>query len=251
MISALLKRLDRCVPLQCDGYVDKLNCTAAFNVKGVATVVGACPRTVVGPVHFDGNDQLDVIIFHVFFQSRGGSFVEVGGQNGIFASNTRALERFYGWNGLLIEPACYDDMVKNRPTAATVRGAICNDYAVELPGSKRWCSGRDRTVVAPCHDLGELIIAHIGHHVDFVSIDIEGHEMVALKQIVAYHLRPRVVLVEWRPKDADSRKDFMRSHNYGHYRFRNDELFWDLGAMFPGELFWDLGAKLPGLHRPM
>ena len=84
---------------------------------------------------FDSNDNIDFLIFHLFFfpellkkgqtpWGRTGSVVEFGAQNGMAASNSRFFENHLGWKSLLIEPVCIADLRKNRPNATNVHGAV-------------------------------------------------------------------------------------------------------------------------------
>src|SRR3989338_9834369 len=48
---------------------------------------------------------------------RNGIFIEVGAYDGIIQSNTKLLEEFYGWTGVLVEPSpvLWNDLRNNRP----------------------------------------------------------------------------------------------------------------------------------------
>ena len=60
---------------------------------------------------------------------RNGTFVEIGGNDGLSTTNTYHLERCLGWQGLLIEghPENFNKMVKARPGAlnlGTAQGVV-------------------------------------------------------------------------------------------------------------------------------
>lgn len=70
------------------------------------------------PFLFKSNSQLWqelFVIFELGFK-RNGYFVEFGATNGVDLSNTYLLEKEFGWNGILAEPAkCWhEDLRKNR-----------------------------------------------------------------------------------------------------------------------------------------
>ena len=62
-----------------------------------------------------------------------GSFVELGANDGLYGSNSFALEACLGWRaGLLIEgqPKSYAALVRNRPNATLVNSAVCEQRHV-------------------------------------------------------------------------------------------------------------------------
>ena len=91
-----------------------------------------------------------------------------------------------------------------------------------------------------------LTDAHFPEGVDFMSIDMEGAEMTALRQLfppgstrasvgafasasadAPLHPAPvAVLLVEWRAVDKTKRTDFMAELGYSSLRIQGDELFW-------------------------
>ena len=58
---------------------------------------------------------------------RNGTFVEIGGNDGLSTTNTYHLERCLGWQGLLIEghPENFNKMVRARPGALNLGTAVC------------------------------------------------------------------------------------------------------------------------------
>lgn len=61
----------------------------------------------------------------VFRRKRGGFFLEIGGGDGRYLSNTLILETYFEWSGILVEPTqAFESLVKNRPKATCVRSAI-------------------------------------------------------------------------------------------------------------------------------
>lgn len=68
-------------------------------------------------------------ISEIFPGKQGGTFIEVGGYNGLWMSNSRTLEWMFGWSGLLVEahPRLFDELSANRgKQSVTVHSAVCN-----------------------------------------------------------------------------------------------------------------------------
>ena len=136
---------------------------------------------------------------------RGGTFVDVGGYNGVTGSNTLFFEQYRGWTGVLVEPVS-----AMRAAAETVRRCPCLPYAVaagsgeatfvEVAEGFRQMSGladsydtdtlarvradprhRERTIRVETRDLGAILGDAGLTAPDFVSLDIEGGEVAALE----------------------------------------------------------------------
>jgi hypothetical protein len=65
----------------------------------------------------------DLFVLFILKEKRNGYFVEFGATNGIDLSNTYLLEKSYGWNGILAEPArCWlRDLKGNRNSSLDFR----------------------------------------------------------------------------------------------------------------------------------
>lgn len=107
-----------------------------------------------------------------------GMFVDIGAYDGIQTSNTYLLERL-GWKGICIEanPYAYQQLNTNRK-------CICVPFAVtDYDGM---CSfGTDRIgghTQVECYKLDTILKGCISPTViDYMSLDIEGHELTVLK----------------------------------------------------------------------
>src|SRR5690348_11414021 len=79
---------------------------------------------------------IDRTLMRLFSYKRDGRFIEVGANDGFSQSNTYALERFYDWRGILIEPIpqLFERCKRFRPAALAFNcalGAATNgDYTV-------------------------------------------------------------------------------------------------------------------------
>lgn len=170
-----------------------------------------------------------------------GTFVEAGANDGYTQSNTYFLETRRGWRGLLVEPIpalaarCRrwrrrslvveaalvprghpDPMVRIAVAGlmSTTAGAFGGGSAREahlqraarvLPDGK----GPELEVPAAC--LGDLIDRHLGGRPpDFLSLDVEGFELAALKGLDLPRLSPGLLLVETR--SGDGVPEFLEPH---------------------------------------
>lgn len=105
-----------------------------------------------------------------------GVFVDVGAYDGVESSNTLALEQL-GWTGICIEgnPDVYKSLIQNRKcacinAAATDYNGVCNFGQDRIGG--------DRVVEAGM--LDNLIRNNWFTKIDYLSMDIEGHELAVL-----------------------------------------------------------------------
>src|SRR5262249_46658886 len=140
-----------------------------------------------------------------------GFFVEVGANEPHNGSQSWQFEQA-GWNGVLVEPQ--PDLAENlrQVRRARVFAAACSGPAN---------AGRTMTfhVSGPHSSLnGELAVPGVVAHstikvavrtlddilheaaapspIDFVSIDVEGHEVEVLRGFDLHHWRPRLILIE-------------------------------------------------------
>lgn len=173
--------------------------------------------------YYDIKCRLDLVFANVGFQRRyysqkaqdrwilsavfpgrtAGYFVEVGVGNGLTESNTYALERDYGWNGVLIEA--------NPRYAASIRRlrrAVCVNSCVDVHvGSVEFlCNGYTGGIVAEDTDncsrvrgrllrtnktsISRMSTTTLGavldevrapHEIEYLSLDVEGAELRVLQ----------------------------------------------------------------------
>jgi FkbM family methyltransferase len=123
-------------------------------------------------------------------------FVEVGANDSIVGSNTYSLEGM-GWNGLLIEPNPILALKLQKERRATVKQVACSEVegalSIYIPagasglahvinGSEIGISEQGETVDVRAIRLTDLL-EQIGFpvNIDYLSIDVEGHEVNVLK----------------------------------------------------------------------
>ncbi len=146
-----------------------------------------------------------------FFGDRRGFFVEVGANDPHARSQTHHLEQA-GWTGLLIEPQpdLADKLRANRTAKVFAVACSSADNAgqtltlhVAGPLSSlnrdRMAPGTvtERTIDVPIRALDQILQeggAQPGF--DFLSIDVEGHELEVLSGFDARRWRPQLILLE-------------------------------------------------------
>ncbi len=160
-----------------------------------------------------------------------GFFVEAGAADGVRESNTYFLERIRGWEGVLVEPIpslarrCAKERPRSRvfqcalvseahddPTVEMLHGDIMSlvrgslgDPAAEarrLEAAARWHGTKGRAVEVPARTLSSILDEVGVGRFDFLSLDVEGYELEALRGLDLERHRPVFILVE--SLDADS-----------------------------------------------
>jgi FkbM family methyltransferase len=152
-----------------------------------------------------GQDKF--VIEEIFKNKKNGTFVEVGAHDGEFLSNTKSLEKYFSWTGVCVEPSrMSSDLVKRRKSkvfnvcvgpvefenqivrfressSAEISETIFKDlyepphYAkkLETKKDKYW----DR--LKKCKTLDSILDESNLNNIDYISIDIQGSEWLAIK----------------------------------------------------------------------
>ena len=165
-----------------------------------------------------------------------GVFIEVGGNDGFTQSNTYYLEKFKGWQGILVEgiPQLYHQCVRERKESKVFNYALVSDdfkdshitmhYADlrsfaegamktkdEVKNNiKTWIRNqkqyRKRSVASykikiPTRTLTSILDECQVKEIDFFSLDVEGYELNVLKGLDFKRYRPKYMLIEARYKE--------------------------------------------------
>ncbi len=207
----------------------------------------------ITPFQLTAQHAEDVFLVDYFEGLPSGIFVEVGAYDGVQCSNTYALEQL-GWSGLLVEahPQNVEKCRKNRPTAIVEHAAVGGPEATgsvafnEVKGKGADLLSfisADEQHLARCRHEGEgICVVQVPYaslaalfkknglnKIDFLSIDIEGAEIEALRGINLTQTRPHLILLEANHEQAAKKlKEFLEPQGYRQIcRFDANLLFQD------------------------
>jgi FkbM family methyltransferase len=162
----------------------------------------------------------DALVDRLFDGRRGGTFVDVGGYDGVGGSNTLFLEQMRGWTGVLVEP-----VPRQCARAAAVRRCPCLGLAVapedgeagfiEIDAGYTQMSGlaetydptllervradprhREAMIRVETRTLSRILTEAGLPDPDFVSLDIEGGELAVLSAFPFTRHRVKVWAIE-------------------------------------------------------
>lgn len=179
----------------------------------------------------------DMILRHVIGSDKmDGFYVDVGAYDPILASNTHF---FYvkGWRGINVEarPGSRELFERVRPRDINLEVGVSNEPGtltyyfisddstmnsfsrefLEYTGAIRQVTREIRVPVMP---LSEILGRHLpsGQSIDFMNVDVEGHDLQALESNDWERFRPRFVVVEDAEVDAGRSElvSFMRGRGY-------------------------------------
>jgi FkbM family methyltransferase len=160
---------------------------------------------------FNNEPSIEQKLVQEFFQSSTGFYVDVGANDPVLDSQSQHLEAL-GWTGLLVEPDpdCCELLRKARK--GTVVELACSSpenagKQLQLNRAGPHSTLEDQpialgavvraTVLVQCETLDTILRVHnapVGF--DLFSIDIEGHELVALSGFDFAYWKPKLVLIE-------------------------------------------------------
>ena len=160
---------------------------------------------------FSNEPGVEQQLVQAFFQGKAGFYVDVGANDPVLDSQSYHLEAL-GWTGLLVEPDpdCCNLLRKNRKGVVVEMACSSPENAGRLlqlnrAGPHSTLEERPiapgavvRSTVSVRCDTLDAILRSQGAPVgfDLLSIDIEGHELVALSGFSFSHWKPRLVLLE-------------------------------------------------------
>ena len=146
----------------------------------------------------------DRIVDHMMKHKRGGTFVDVGGYDGVTGSNTFFLETHRGWTGALVEPVskqieraranrqcpCIEVAIASKEGEAefieitegyTQMSGLAYSYDKTLLGTVRADKRHKENVVkVKTQTLSAILTEMDLVNPDFISLDIEGGEIECL-----------------------------------------------------------------------
>lgn len=201
-----------------------------------------------------GQDQY--FIEHISKGKRDGVYLDIGANDGIFDSNTAALEFDYGWTGICVEanPRLIEPLTASRPNARIVNCAVWHtpgEIELEISESNRdgvrgdllsrvttvkrkddFFKGHfnesSQVVKIKARTITDIVREQYGlpFTFDYMSLDIEGAELQALKGIDFSQIDIRFMTIE-----HGGRKGYLEQiagylENYGYKVHRENQ--WDV-----------------------
>lgn len=156
----------------------------------------------------------DVLLDRVFARGVEGFYIDVGANLPVEGSVTK---HFYdlGWSGINIEPSStYEQLAAARDRDVNLNVGVSDragtlpffEFAPPLSTASTFSAAtaamhRDAGLSCverpvPVRTLADICEEHVERTIDFLSVDVEGHELEVLRGADWSRWRPRVVLVE-------------------------------------------------------
>jgi len=177
-----------------------------------------------------------------------GTFLEVGGCDGILYSNTKTLEDHFNFKGILIEPQkdYYDKLVINRPKCFCYNYAIStkNDIEVDFIGNNPMGGiittmtdtdlnkfTKNSIYKVKNNSMQNIIKDSSLNYIDFMFIDVEGGELEVLKSI-DFNFPIFCIIIEAASNQQEKNKifgNYLKSKNFTFKeRQRGNEIWLNL-----------------------
>ncbi|MGB8370188.1 MAG: FkbM family methyltransferase [Limisphaerales bacterium] len=169
------------------------------------------------------------LVWKFFHQKGGGIFVEVGANDPVAGSQTWLLEQ-NGWHGVLVEPqSAHCDKLRQQRKNSQVFQVACSAPETEgemdlLLAEHDGCStlqkqpdthgphfvGTERVKVTTLDKV--LRLAGVAK-IDFLSLDVEGHEIEVMRGLDFEKFKPALILIEDGVRNL-SKHMFLKSRGY-------------------------------------
>lgn len=150
---------------------------------------------------------------------KNGFYIDIGANDGVTGSNSKLLEE-HGWQGVLVEPNpnLQAELKANRPLALIKQYAITDQTQIEfncvqgegnlhglsrIDDSQEFADhvekhgGKIQKHIVMGKKLTDLLIEiDAPKDLDFLSIDVEGHELSVLKTLDFDRFQPKLICLE-------------------------------------------------------
>lgn len=197
--------------------------------------------------------------FHFSKLCRRGNYIDVAANHAMEISNTFFFDRCLGWHGLCVEPNSNYLESLHRLRSCALLPTCVGDHDGEkvqfvLSGgisgimstnkaTERWKrQGKVlRTVRLRCTTLAKVLARYPQTTIDYMSLDVEGHEVHVLRGIDWSAVKINVITVEISNNLYQQIKEFLESKGYielTHFpdgtsaRIREDVIFVASGVKF-------------------
>lgn len=210
----------------------------------------ACPNgTVTMPSQFSQDYYL--YTRHFSKLKRRGVYIDVAANDPVRISNTYFMDACMGWDGVCVEanPKYHDDIRHYRscklvPTCVSERDGekvkfILNGGAGGIEETNKHVSkwnalGKElESVELECVRMGSALAESTVEHIDYMSLDVEGHEMKVLQGFDWDKIRINVMTIEVSKSTQHEIEDFLKARGYVRH-------YVDLDSERPGLLHIDL-----------
>jgi FkbM family methyltransferase len=192
-------------------------------------------------IFYSQADQ-DKWVAEFYKYKKNGYFIEVGAYDGIQTSNTYFLEKELNWSGVCIEAnrQVFNSLAANRKSkniniAVSSKKGYCN-----FLGDKISDKGGD---TIECDTLNNILLDnYIGNNIDYLSLDIEGAEYIALESLNFNYWDIGLITVEHNLYCTDSiEKDKIYNllTNNGFYRAIEDVKCLDKNPLYYNKPYED------------
>ena len=159
------------------------------------------------------NNYEDIVLFRLFGRQGFGRYVDVGASFPTLGSGTKLLYE-NGWSGINIEPSQveFEQLCAERSRDINVRTAVSDYEGTAIlysgAGDQYGLSSIDSDVairsMGSVHSMDEVPVTTLAHitdqyvegPIDFLKVDVEGHEEQVLRGADWNKFSPRVVVVE-------------------------------------------------------
>jgi hypothetical protein len=144
------------------------------------------------PLYSQGKEE---VIVRDFFRDRtNGFFLDVGAAGPIERSNTYYLEHHLGWTGIAV-----DALPEYGPS-----------WEEQRPRSRFY----GYPVTGPTSSIDSLLEKNGVSRIDFLSMDVEGAELIALAGFDIDRFRPELVCIEAKPVNRTATHEYFAAHGY-------------------------------------
>jgi FkbM family methyltransferase len=256
----LLRSRSECISRR--GYIEILLAAARHggaHPPKVADFIDFCARHYALSNSADGQD---LFVLYATGLRRGGTFLEIGGADGITQSNTLSLAQHFGWKGALVEPdqGQFRLLAAARPGDRTLRCAISPDGAegtLELvtvgqlsclaghePVDQHSAARQQHTERQTVRTVNiNRILEELGP-VTYFSLDVEGMELAILRQVEWRKVTPPLCLTIEHNHDLERKRAILELLVPLGYR----ELFPEQEWLSRGDLWLVHGPSAPAVQ---
>lgn len=198
------------------------------------------------------NSQIgqDAWVHSVLGNKQNGYFIELGACDGLLYSNTLFFENVLNWNGICIEPndIYFEELKKNRKCNVSndlasanegdiVNFAICESASGVIDENIGPFTKKDNCIIKTTTTLGKILDRFNSPKIiDYLSLDVEGHEYNILSTFPFDKYTFRCITVEHNephvgPKQRMMIRDILEKNGYKFVKGNDDVHNWGHGPI--------------------